>query len=45
MEQGDGFARLQAQHLDVARAPTDAPTTAAVPRTLDAFLALVARLR
>ena len=33
------------QQLDAAGAPTDARTAAAVPRTLDAFLALVARLR
>ena len=33
------------QQLDGVGAPTDARTAAAVPRTLDAFLALVARLR
>ena len=33
------------QQLDAEGAPTDARTAAAVPRTLDAFLALVARLR
>ncbi|MCE1205147.1 MAG: NAD(P)H-dependent oxidoreductase [Holophagaceae bacterium] len=33
------------QQLDEEGAPTDARTAAAVPRTLDAFLALVARLR
>jgi len=33
------------QQLDGEGAPTDARTAAAVPRTLDAFLALVARLR
>ena len=33
------------QQLDAAGAPTDARTAAALPRTLDAFLAMVARLR
>jgi chromate reductase len=33
------------QQLDAAGAPTDARTAAALPKTLDAFLALVARLR
>jgi len=33
------------EQLDAAGAPTDARTAAVVPRTLDAFLALVARLR
>jgi len=33
------------QQLDAEGAPTDARTAASVPRTLDAFLALAARLR